>query len=127
VAGHLVFAKGYSSKSSFVAYRHESTYLLVKGRPEFPATPLPDVLPWAYSGNLFHPTEKAVSTLSPLIKAFSNPDDTVLDPFSGSGSTCLAAHTLGRPFIGIELDPTYHALATKRLSTICGLRHQEAK
>jgi DNA modification methylase len=68
-----------------------------------------------YSGNRSHPTQKPVSALMPLIESFSAPGDVVLDPFCGSGSTLAAARLLGRRFIGIELDSTYHALAAQRL------------
>ena len=51
VVGHLVFTKTYSSKSAFVGYQHESAYLLAKGRPPLPVKPLPDVMPWQYTGN----------------------------------------------------------------------------
>ena len=60
VVGHLVFRKRYASSSRFFEYRHESAYLLAKGRPALPATPLPDVLDWTYTGNKRHPTEKPV-------------------------------------------------------------------
>lgn len=54
--------------------------------------------------------------LLPLIETFSAPDGLVLDPFAGSGSTLLAARMLGRPWLGIELDAEYHAIASLRLA-----------
>lgn len=51
VVGHIVFAKSYASKSTFVGYTHESAYLLAKGRPQTPDRPIPDVIPWKYTGN----------------------------------------------------------------------------
>ncbi|HDR9019313.1 TPA: DNA methylase [Burkholderia vietnamiensis] len=115
VVGHIVFAKSYASKSRFVAYRHESAYVLAKGQPAVPATPLPDVMRWEYSGNRHHPTQKPVPCLRRLIETYTAPGDVVLDPFAGSGSTCVAARELGRYYIGIELDPTYYAAACDRL------------
>ncbi|EHJ0713591.1 DNA methylase, partial [Salmonella enterica subsp. enterica serovar Newport] len=91
VVGHLVFTKSYTSKSAYVAYRHECAYILAKGRPALPPKPLPDVLGWKYSGNRHHPTEKPVTSLQPLIESFTHPNAIVLDPFAGSGSTCVAA------------------------------------
>ncbi len=116
VVGHVVFAKTYSSKARFVAYRHESAFVLAKGRPAEPANPLPDVMPWQYSGNRHHPTEKPVTSLAPLIESFTRPGDIVLDPFAGSGSTCAAAQMTGRRYIGIELRPEYHTAAMQRLN-----------
>jgi DNA modification methylase len=60
-----------------------------------------------YSGNIAHPTEKAVSILKPLIQSFSRPGDVVLDPFTGSGSTLIAAALSGRHYVGIELEGKY--------------------
>ncbi|AVF38059.1 DNA methyltransferase [Rahnella sikkimica] len=116
VVGHIVFTKAYSSKSAFVSYRHESAYVLAKGRPPLPENPLPDVMPWAYSGNRYHPTEKPVSALRPLIESFTQPGDIVLDPFGGSGSTCVAAAQCGRRWIGIELLEQYHAAGLRGLA-----------
>lgn len=115
VGGHLVFRKSYASKSAFLQYRHEQAFLLIKGRPAYPAAPLPDVLDMPYSGNKLHPTQKPVAALKPLIECFSKPGDTILDPFTGSASTLVAARALGRNCIGIEIDPQHHQTATARL------------
>ena len=116
VAGHIVFRKRYASKRSFVNYTHEAAFLLIKGNPAFPATPLDDVRDWIYSGNRFHPTQKSIHILRPLIESFSRRGDLVLDPFAGSGSTLKAALLAGRDYCGIELDPAHHATATGRLA-----------
>ncbi len=50
------------------------------------------------------------------ILAGSQPGDVVLDPFAGSGTTCAVANTLGRSFIGIELNPDYVALGERRVA-----------
>ena len=115
VVGHFVFPKRYTSASKFVRYQHECAYLLAKGWPEQPANTIGDVINWTYSGNKLHPTQKPLSVLLPLVETFSKATGTVLDPFSGSGSSLLAAKMLGRDYIGIELDPTYHAIAEERL------------
>jgi adenine-specific DNA-methyltransferase len=114
--GHLVFNKSYTSRRGYTQARHECAYLLAKGNPERPLRPLPDVLPWRYTGNRLHPTQKPLEAIRPLIEAYSRPGDIVLDPFAGSGTTAAAARQLHRSFIGIELDPTYHRNATRRLA-----------
>lgn len=46
---------------------------------------------------------------------FSNENDIILDPFMGSGTTCIACQNTGRKFIGIELDEDYFEIASKRI------------
>lgn len=117
VVGHIVFNKGYASSSRFVRYQHESAFLLAKGNPALPENPIPDVLPWKYSGNKYHPTQKPLDAMKTLVEAFSKSGDLVLDPFAGSGTTCVAAYQAGRNYLGIELDPNYYAIASQRLAT----------
>lgn len=62
-----------------------------------------------------HPTRKPLSLMLELVELFTDPDDIVLDPFAGSGTTGVACLRLGRRFIGCELDPRYAAIATERL------------
>ncbi len=116
LVGHIVFRKRYASSKRFLRYHHEQAYLLAKGFPEQIPDPMPDVVDWRYTGNRLHPTQKPVDSLAPLIKAFCPVAGVVLDPFCGSGSSLIAAHQLGRAFLGIELDPIHHRTATDRLS-----------
>jgi site-specific DNA-methyltransferase (adenine-specific) len=112
---HLVFVKQYDSSCRYVRRRHEQAYLLAKGIPPV-ADSLPiDVIPWQYTGNKLHPTQKPVSVLASLIEAFSPPGGHVLDPFCGSGSTLVAARGIGRTATGIELDPAFARVAEQRL------------
>lgn len=116
IVGHLAFPKRYSSAVKHLRYQHECAYLLAKGFPKEPADTIGDVIRWTYSGNKLHPTQKPLSVLLPLIETFSTPGGTVLDPFTGSGSTLLAAKMLDRNYIGIELDADYCDIARQRLA-----------
>lgn len=62
-----------------------------------------------------HPTVKPLKLMAYLITMSSRTGDVILDPFCGSGTTCIAAHMLDRRFIGIEQEAEYHEIAMKRL------------
>lgn len=62
-----------------------------------------------------HPTQKPLPLMKQLVSLFSNPEQTVLDPFMGSGTTGVAAVELGRNFIGIERNPDHFAAACDRI------------
>ena len=62
-----------------------------------------------------HPTQKPLSLIKKLVCEFTNEGDTILDPFMGSGTTGVACVQTGRNFIGIEIDPTYFAIAERRI------------
>ena len=113
---HLAWTKTHCSREGYTRSFHEVAYLLAKGRPPKPIHPPPDVLPWEYTHNIHHPNEKPVSGLVPLIEAFSQPGDIVLDSFAGSGSTGLAALACQRRFILIELSGQHCATAQARLN-----------
>ncbi len=69
-----------------------------------------------------HPTQKPLKILKELIECLTNPNDVVLDPFMGSGSTCVACAIMGRRYIGIELDETYYEIAKERIINIDELK-----
>lgn len=118
IVSQIVWEKGYASRQGYTQYRHESAYVLAKGSPARPTHPLPSVMDWVYSGNRLHPTEKAVEIIAPLIRCFSNPGDLVCDPFSGSGSTSVAAALNGRDYLGIDIDDQHCITARKRLAGV---------
>ena len=62
-----------------------------------------------------HPTEKPLALMLWCIEKYSEPDDLILDPFCGSGTTCVAAKLLGRDYIGIDISGEYCELARQRL------------
>jgi site-specific DNA-methyltransferase (adenine-specific) len=62
-----------------------------------------------------HPTQKPVKLLSRIIQSSTKPDDIVLDPFNGSGTTGVAAYREGRQYIGIELGKNFLDVSIKRL------------
>jgi len=70
-------------------------------------------------GEILHPAKYPESLAEQFIRAFTKPGDNVLDPMSGTGSTQLAAVSLGRNGFGTELSPFFAELANSRLSEFC--------
>jgi site-specific DNA-methyltransferase (adenine-specific)/modification methylase len=70
------------------------------------------------NGKKAHSTQKPEALLYRVILASSNPQDVVLDPFFGTGTTGAVAKRLNRQFLGIELDATYVAVARERLAQL---------
>jgi len=62
-----------------------------------------------------HPTQKSLKLMEKIIKVHTNPNDIILDPFMGSGSTGVAAVKNNRKFIGIELEKEYFNISLERL------------
>jgi DNA modification methylase len=63
-----------------------------------------------------HPAPFPVELAKRVIKLFSYVDDVILDPFVGSGTTCVAAKNLGRYYVGYEIEPKYCTLCQERLN-----------
>lgn len=62
-----------------------------------------------------HPTQKPVPLLERLIEIFTDPNDVIIDPCAGSGSTLLAASNLGRRAYGFEIKKDFYKLATEKV------------
>ena len=74
----------------------------------------------------WHPCQMPVSVLSRIIRTTSRVGDVVFDPFSGSGTTLVAAKRLGRQFLGTELSPAYAANIERRLDETLALADEPA-
>ncbi len=64
-----------------------------------------------------HPNQKPIELMQDIVKILTNENDTVLDPFFGSGTTLVACQNLNRKGIGIELDPKYFSIASARIKS----------
>lgn len=62
-----------------------------------------------------HPAVFPIALASDHIQSWTNPNETVLDPFMGSGTTGVAAVKLGRKFIGVEKETKYFDIACRRV------------
>jgi len=69
-------------------------------------------------GKKLHPTQKPEGLLARVILSASRPDDLVLDPFCGTGTTGAVAKRLGRRFFGVERETQYAEAATQRIAAI---------
>jgi hypothetical protein len=75
--------------------------------------------------SLGYPTQKPLALLERIINASSNPNDIVLDAFCGCGTALVAAQTLGRQWIGIDVSPTACRVMAKRMRDVCKMREDE--
>jgi modification methylase len=69
-------------------------------------------------GKKLHPTQKPEALLARVILSSSRPDDLILDPFCGTGTTGAVAKHLGRRFIGVERETAYARAAEKRIAKV---------
>jgi site-specific DNA-methyltransferase (adenine-specific) len=74
------------------------------------------------AGEYLHPTQKPIALMQWCMGRVGVPvDGLVFDPFTGSGTTGVAAIRTGRRFIGIEIEPRYFEIAKRRIGEACGV------
>lgn len=102
------------------APQHEFILFGAKGRHELRGKRPKDVLqvPRIEPAKLVHPYQKPVRVVLPLIRASSGPGELVVDPFTGSGAVGEACSITDRRFVGVESDPTYVAIARRRIAEV---------
>jgi site-specific DNA-methyltransferase (adenine-specific) len=116
VVSHVTFVKRVWGLGRYTRGQHETAYLLAKGRPRIPEDAISDVIEWEREADVFHPNQKPLASLYPLLRAYAPVGGTVLDPFMGSGSTLRAAKDMGLKGVGIEIEGRYCRRAASRMS-----------
>jgi site-specific DNA-methyltransferase (adenine-specific) len=116
LVSHLAFVKNVWGLGRFTRGQHETAYLLAKGQPSIPACPISDTIEWEREQDAFHPNQKPVSALYPLVAAYAPEHGVVLDPFMGSGSSLRAAKDFGLAAIGVEIEERYCRYAANRMA-----------
>lgn len=114
----LIWNKGNATPNRWYMQGYEMILMLRKGK----AVPIKNLgekniisVPNIKSGKKTHPTEKPIELMKIFIENSSNENDTILDPFMGTGSCGVASKELNRNFIGIEIDKKYYDIAYARL------------
>lgn len=109
-AGGINFNPGYFLPT------YEVIYLIAKTKFKLApkANAVGDVWEFNQESNNLHPAPFPVALIERIIN--STTAKIILDPFMGSGTTALAAKSLGRKFVGIEISPDYCEMANSRLS-----------
>jgi len=111
---HLLFEKERPGLGRVTRSRHETAFVLAKGKPRV-VRAIPDLLPFRRERGNPHPTPKPVAPLARLIRSLVPDGVLVLDPFAGSGGILVAARLAGCRAVGIEIEPRWCALAASRL------------
>lgn len=114
----LVWDKGSAGLGSGFKPAHEIILEFTNGVTQYNARTGQNVIrvPRVHGTEKEHGAQKPIRLIEQLIDVVSCPGDTILDPFTGSGTTGVACVRTGRKFIGIEKEPKYFEIAKRRIT-----------
>jgi DNA modification methylase len=116
VQGMIVWDKGHFGLGNGFRSQHELICHASKGVPTTHHKGTGNVLSAPRQEPVDHPSPKPLGLMERLLAVVTPPGGEVVDPFAGSGTTLVAAKTMGRRAIGVELDERYCEVAAARLS-----------
>ena len=121
-ARHIVIKKGAIATPSPDMFYRQFASLLVVGKPYERCYDLWDGIRFPGEGYYFreprfpHPGLTSLKMTKRVLRYFSKPGDTVVDLFSGTGTTAVACIEMSRNFVGCEINPDYFAIAQRRIA-----------
>ncbi len=100
--------------------QHDTIWFAVNGKYKLPGKRPSSVYRHqrVSGGDLHHPNEKPLKLMRALIRDYTRPGDTVLEPFAGSGTTLVACALEGRRCIGVEIDPGHCDTIRRRIDEV---------
>jgi len=110
----IVWDKGYPGLGAGFRAQHEMVIMASNGSPEWQSYDYGNVLKDMRLTQTEHPHQKPLGLLQKILLTCTKPGDVVLDPFMGSGSTLVAAKSIGRRAIGIDLSEKHCETAARR-------------
>lgn len=110
--GRIGMGNPFRKQHELVFYANRESYSYHKSEG---TTHYPTILKFSHDSDKRHGAQKPLKLVQSLIKGFSLPGEVVFDPFAGSGTTLLAAKSLNRKFLGVELSKEYCEIAEQRL------------
>ena len=111
----IIWARKTKKKPHF--YNYELMKKINENQPMKDVWTLPAIQKWEKNQGK-HPTQKPLSILTRIILASTKPNAWILDPFTGSSTTGIAANLLNRRFVGIDLEVEYLKLSKRRKAEI---------
>ena len=117
--GYQTSGLGVTSKVTGRTYKPNPLGKIPEDWWDIPALPPMD------KERLGYPTQKPEALLEKIIKASSNKNDIVLDPFCGCGTTMFVAHRLNRKWMGIDISPTAISVIEKRIEKLGAIKNKD--
>jgi len=124
VKDNKIMGQSYMSQFEYIIFLRKGHHKKINNCGDSDVLTFPNKKLKDENGKTIHDTEKPVGLMKSLIGNSSHPDDLVIDPFMGIGSTGVAAADLNRSFIGMELDCDYFKIAEQRINEV--LKNKEA-
>jgi len=124
VKDNKIMGQSYMSQFEYIIFLRKGHHKKINNCGDSDVLTFPNKKLKDENGKTIHDTEKPVGLMKALIGNSSQPDDLVIDPFMGIGSTGVAAADLNRSFIGMELDCDYFKIAEQRINEV--LKNKEA-